>query len=196
MASPSPPPGLLAAGLSAALKHGAAYATFTTSGAYGAEAVEELVRALGGPLSLPDGFATISVDGYKLVAGPRARPSRVEERLLQAWKRPRRLLSQAARRWGVGGVPEEPPRLLETLTRLLGEGFSMAVNVLLTDDLAPPLAPEGSSGGCCSPLIEELAASAVQVNLLAPKPLQGLLTVQRHPPKAAHGDPGAGVVAG
>ncbi|NPA04827.1 MAG: radical SAM protein, partial [Crenarchaeota archaeon] len=165
-------PGLLAEALEAALEAGAAYVSFTTSGAP-IHGLEELLSQASSLLHLPRGFVTVSIDSYKLVAGPRALGG-VDEELLAAWRDTRPLLLPAARRWGVE-LPLEPPALLQAVTLLREEGCDIAINIMLTDDILPLLA----WGARPSPLLEALAEASVQVNLLAPKPLHGLLTVDQ-----------------
>ena len=193
---PTTCPELLGEALRIALDEGSLYTSFTTDAALlDRDTTRRIEERVGGALAAPQGFATLSIDGYKLVAGPRGDPRRIDPALLEAWREARPLLTFAARRWGVE-LPEEPPRVLEVATLLWERGWDYTLNIMVTNDLLPlldpplPDQPEPSPGMA---LIYGLARRALQIQFLAPKPLRGLLSI-RQLPGARYGGPALGSV--
>ena len=136
------------------LEAGALQTGFTTSGTPSG-AAKILERAFGGPLEAPMASATVSLDPHKLRHQPRCR-RRLPGSVWEAW----RAASQRLR------LPVLPPESLCLMEWAWSRGWSLAVNVLVSRELAG-----------LSPLLEELARLgwAEQFNLLAPKPLWSLV---------------------
>ncbi len=165
-----------------ALDTGSLYVSITTNGTLISEdLIAKLVKDLGTRLALPDGFITVSVDSYKLLASPRTNASSIDRDLYRAWRASRHLLVEASRRWGLP-VPEEPPKILKSIEVLWEKEFDISLNILLTNDIIPLLQPPTLLvDGIEANIIYELARRCIQIQFLAPKPLDNLLSVKQLP---------------
>ncbi len=165
-----------------ALDMGALYISITTNGTLiSEELVNRLSRDLGTRLALPEGFITISIDSYKLLAAPRVDGRSIDSDLYRAWRESRFLLAEASRRWSLP-IAEEPPRILKVIEILWEKEFDVSLNILVTNDIIPLLQPPALLIDGAEPsLVYELAKRCIQIQFLAPKPLSGLLSIKQLP---------------
>ena len=169
-------PKLLAYGLKYSLDYGARYTSFTTNAIlFNHNSLSPIEEAIG-ILKMPDGFVTISIDSYKLLVSPRARYSIVG--IDKLWRNIKPLLSYAGRRHGLK-IPDKPPIQFEAIEKLWSKGYSLALNIMVTDDLLPLLLPPviGFELDAYT-FIEYVNGRFIQVQFLLPKPMKGLLSIK------------------
>ncbi len=167
-------PRLLGLGLRESLGKGAVYTSFTTNAVATTPENTKVIEDAVGILSMPEGFVTVSLDTYKLLHSPRIHnPDPMVSRI---WGSMRSLLAYAAARWRVE-VPVDPPIQLSAIEYLYERGYSLALNIMVTDDIIPLLLPNPfkMNGGHWS-FHEYVNQRFIQIQFLLPKPLSGLLS--------------------
>ena len=168
-------PMLLAIGLKISLDYGVEYTSFTTNGVLMNVDKLKTIESIVGKLVLPHGFITLSIDSYKLLVAPKAK--RLNNELFKVWKSIKPFLVLASRKYGIK-PPDTPPIQFEIAEFLWNRGYSLSLNIMVTDDILPLLVSSNMLLSNYS-FMDYVRDRFIQIQFLLPKPMTNLLTTDR-----------------